>query len=78
MRHCPRCVARHHTVVELLSSEMPTSILYANGSLPTADTPTAPRKHVPAGRRAQGESGPMVAMAALTDPSRLARQPESA
>ncbi len=41
--HCPRCIARARTAVELFGSEMPASVLYANGSLPSADALTAPR-----------------------------------
>jgi hypothetical protein len=43
MTHCPRCIARAGTTVELFSSEMPTSVLYASGSLPSADTLSATR-----------------------------------
>lgn len=36
IRHCPRCVARTRTVVELFSSGLPADALYATGSLPQA------------------------------------------
>jgi len=32
MTHCPRCVARDHAAVELLSSELPTGVLHAGDS----------------------------------------------
>jgi hypothetical protein len=41
MTHCPRCIARAHTAVELFSSDVSASILYANGPLPSAGTFTA-------------------------------------
>jgi hypothetical protein len=40
--HCPRCIARHRVAVLLFSSELPASVLYATGSLPSADTIAAP------------------------------------
>jgi hypothetical protein len=46
IRHCPRCVTRAHTAVELFSSGLPSSVLYASDSLPQAD-----RKHTPVNRR---------------------------
>jgi hypothetical protein len=36
IRHCPRCVARTRTVVELFSSGLPADALYAFDSLPQA------------------------------------------
>jgi hypothetical protein len=42
MTHCPRCIARAHTAVELFGSDVSASIVYANGSLPVAGTFTAP------------------------------------
>jgi hypothetical protein len=37
MRHCPRCLARNRTIVELFSSGLPAAALYADGSVPQAD-----------------------------------------
>jgi hypothetical protein len=34
IRHCPRCLGRTRTVVELFSSQLPTDVLYANNSRP--------------------------------------------
>jgi len=70
MTHCPRCIARAHTAVEMFSSEMPASMLYASGSLPTADTRTAPRKPVPAGYAPRDDSEPEVEIAATRAPRR--------
>jgi hypothetical protein len=36
--HCPRCVARARTVVELFSSRLPARALYGENCLPRADT----------------------------------------
>jgi len=36
IRHCPRCVARARTVVELFSSRLAADAPYATGSLPQA------------------------------------------
>jgi hypothetical protein len=72
--HCPRCIARSRTAVELFSSEMPASLLHANGSLPCSDTITAPREHVPAGQPAQGDGDRLVVMAAATGTSPLVGQ----
>lgn len=63
MTHCPRCVARARTAVELISSEMPASVPYAAGLLPSADTLTAQRQHVTAGQSARDEAEPVVAIA---------------
>ncbi len=35
--HCPRCLERHSTIVELFSSGLPADALYADNSLPRAD-----------------------------------------
>jgi hypothetical protein len=35
--HCPRCVARSHTIVELFSSRLPAPVLYVENWLPRAD-----------------------------------------
>lgn len=37
IQHCPRCIARAHAVVEMFSSGLPSSVLYATDSLPRAD-----------------------------------------
>jgi hypothetical protein len=37
VRHCPRCLARSHTAVELVSSRLPAKALYASGSAPRSD-----------------------------------------
>jgi hypothetical protein len=37
IRHCPRCLARTRTVVEMFSSRLPAEVLYAEGSLPLGD-----------------------------------------
>jgi hypothetical protein len=37
VRHCPRCLARSHTAVELFSSRLPAKALYASGSAPRAE-----------------------------------------
>jgi hypothetical protein len=37
IRHCPRCVARSRTAVEMFSSGLPTVELYANESVPQAE-----------------------------------------
>jgi hypothetical protein len=34
IRHCPRCLARDRTAVELFSSQLPAEVLYAEGLLP--------------------------------------------
>jgi hypothetical protein len=31
--HCPRCIAHHHRIVELFSSQLPADVLYAQISL---------------------------------------------
>jgi hypothetical protein len=39
LRHCPRCIARGHILVELFTSVLPTEALYAERYLPRiADT----------------------------------------
>jgi hypothetical protein len=35
--HCPRCVARAHTIVELFSSRLPARALYGESWRPRAD-----------------------------------------
>jgi hypothetical protein len=35
--HCPRCVARSRTIVELFSSRLPAPVLYGENWLPGAD-----------------------------------------
>jgi hypothetical protein len=42
MTHCPRCIARAHTAVELFSSDVSANIVYASGSLPGASTFAVP------------------------------------
>jgi hypothetical protein len=37
IRHCPRCIARAHVVVEMFSSPLPSSALYASDSIPPAN-----------------------------------------
>jgi hypothetical protein len=37
VKHCPRCVARTHTIVELFSSRLPAHLLYAENRLPQAE-----------------------------------------
>jgi hypothetical protein len=37
MRHCPRCVARGRVIVELFSSTLPASVLYAESALPRVE-----------------------------------------
>jgi hypothetical protein len=34
--HCPRCLGRNGTIVELFSSRLPAGALYADNSLPRA------------------------------------------
>lgn len=36
--HCPRCIAHTRTAVELFTSQLPADLLYADNSLPAADT----------------------------------------
>jgi hypothetical protein len=38
--HCPRCVARSRTIVELFSSRLPARALYGENWLPQADAET--------------------------------------
>jgi uncharacterized paraquat-inducible protein A len=35
--HCPRCVARTRTIVELFGSRLPARVLYGENWLPQAD-----------------------------------------
>jgi hypothetical protein len=35
--HCPRCIARTRTPIEMFGSQLPAELLYAYGSLPHAD-----------------------------------------
>ena len=35
-RYCPRCLARHRTIVEMFATALPTDKLYAQGSAPQA------------------------------------------
>ncbi len=37
IRHCPRCVARSRTIVELFGSRLPARVLYGESWLPQAD-----------------------------------------
>jgi hypothetical protein len=37
IKHCPRCVARTHTIVELFSPELPARVLHGENQLPQAD-----------------------------------------
>ena len=37
VRHCPRCLARTHTLVELFVTRLPAQALYAHGSEPQAE-----------------------------------------
>jgi hypothetical protein len=37
VRHCPRCLARSRTAVELFSSRLPAKALYASGAAPRPD-----------------------------------------
>jgi hypothetical protein len=41
VEHCPRCLARSHTPVELFASRLPTQDLYRDGLAPSAEHPTA-------------------------------------
>jgi hypothetical protein len=34
IEHCPRCVARYHTLVSLFASTLPSAELYADGTQP--------------------------------------------
>jgi hypothetical protein len=34
VKHCPRCVARGRTAVEMVNSELPAGVLYATDALP--------------------------------------------
>ena len=34
VRHCPRCLGRNRTLVELFRAPLPAHLLYADGSLP--------------------------------------------
>ncbi len=34
IKHCPRCVARSRTIVELFSSQLPAPVLYGENWLP--------------------------------------------
>ena len=40
VEHCPRCLARARTVVELFVSPLPTQELYRHGLAPDAEGPT--------------------------------------
>lgn len=40
VEHCPRCLARCRTVVELFASRLPTEELYRDGLAPCAAYPT--------------------------------------
>jgi hypothetical protein len=42
IKHCPRCLGRHRTLVEMFRSPLPADALYANTSLPNP----APRPRV--------------------------------
>jgi len=37
VKYCPRCLARAHAVVEMFSSQLPASVLYAEDSFPQGD-----------------------------------------
>jgi len=37
IKYCPRCIARAQTVVEMFSSQLPASVLYAEDSFPQGD-----------------------------------------
>jgi hypothetical protein len=50
IRHCPRCVARTRSVVELSSSRRPDNVLYATDSLPQARTESPATTNLPASR----------------------------
>jgi hypothetical protein len=53
VRHCPRCIAHRHVVVELFSSPLPSEALYANVPQPvrppssTAAPPPSKRERYP-------------------------------
>jgi len=50
IRHCPRCVARTRSVVELSSSQRPANALYATDSLPQARTESPATTNLQASR----------------------------
>ena len=39
VEHCPRCLARSRTLVELFASPLPTAELYRRGLTPCAEDP---------------------------------------
>ena len=43
IQHCPRCVARTRTVVDMFSSGLPVDALYAAESRPDIETTVSPR-----------------------------------
>ncbi len=58
IRHCPRCVARSHVIVELFSSTLPADVLYDESALPrVVDEPAPVRTSISAEPHQQGQMG---------------------
>jgi hypothetical protein len=56
MVHCPRCVARTRTLVELFASALPADQLYG-GAAPLRDAARSRRVHAPSLKVVSGDSG---------------------
>jgi hypothetical protein len=54
--HCPRCLARSRTIVEMFSSQLPADVLYAEGSQPAPEADATTRNAGSAGSPDRGSA----------------------